>query len=419
MGRVDGRTALVTGGSRGIGRAIALTLAREGAKVAINYASNEAAAQEVAEEIGKLGGTAFLAQANVADAQEARAMVERVANEFSHLDILVNNAGITRDAMLPNMTDDQWVAVINTNLNSCFFCTSAAIPFMRAQSYGRVINISSMNGQAPAMGQANYSASKGGIIAFTKTAAAELVHSGITVNTIAPGYTETEMVAAVPLPVQTKIKGKIPMGRFAHPEEIAKAVIFSGCRRRLHYGATDQCQRRCGYVRRAADENLPPHPTHSPAIPAAQGRGEGTNESACRLSSSELRPRCPHTANGQPSGNGDNMTKSNDTFNPFDPTGMFKEMRDANMAAWSKAMIDLVNTDAYAESTGAMLDSWLTASGPFRKLIDESMTRAFEQLNLPSRDDITRVAKLLVQIEMRLDDLEAKLESVAPKGDSQ
>jgi acetoacetyl-CoA reductase/3-oxoacyl-[acyl-carrier protein] reductase len=226
MGRVEGRTALVTGASRGIGRAIALELAREGAKVAVNFASNEAKAQEVAEEITKLGGTCILAQANIANSKEARAMVEKVAQEFTHLDVLVNNAGITRDAMLPRMTDEQWVEVIQTNLNGCFFCTSAAIPIMTSQSYGRIINISSMNGQHPAVGQANYSASKGAIIAFTRTAAAELVHSGITVNTIAPGFTETDMFDAVPAALQTKIKGSIPMGRFAHPEEIAKAVTF-------------------------------------------------------------------------------------------------------------------------------------------------------------------------------------------------
>lgn len=226
MGRVEGRTALVTGASRGIGRAIAIELAREGAKVAVNFARNEAKAQEVAEEITKLGGTCLLVQADIGNAQEARTMVAKVAEEFSHLDVLVNNAGITRDAMLPNMTDEQWVQVIHTNLDGCFFCTSAAIPFMTAQSYGRIINISSMNGQVPAVGQANYSASKGGIIAFTRTAAAELVHSGITVNTIAPGYTETDMFEAVPPAIQTKIKGHIPMGRFAHPEEIAKAVTF-------------------------------------------------------------------------------------------------------------------------------------------------------------------------------------------------
>jgi 3-oxoacyl-[acyl-carrier protein] reductase len=130
MGRVDGRTALVTGGTRGIGKAIAMELASEGARVAINYASNEARAQETAEEIRKAGGTCLLIKANIGDSKEARAMVAQAAEEFTHLDILVNNAGITRDSLLPRMTDDQWVQVINTNLNGCFFCTSAAIPIM-------------------------------------------------------------------------------------------------------------------------------------------------------------------------------------------------------------------------------------------------------------------------------------------------
>lgn len=226
MGRVDGKTALVTGASRGIGRAIAIELAREGAKVAINYSSSEAKAKELAEEIKNLGGTALLYKADIGNSKEARAMVEHVAKEFTHLDILVNNAGITRDSLLPRMSDEQWDRVIQTNLNGCFYCTSAVIPIMTAQSYGRIVNISSVNGQLPAMGQANYSASKGGLIAFTRTAALELVNSGITVNVVAPGYTETDMIGTVPPAVQTKIKGKIPLGRFAHPEEIAKAVLF-------------------------------------------------------------------------------------------------------------------------------------------------------------------------------------------------
>lgn len=226
MGRLDGRTALVTGASRGIGRAIAIELAREGAKVAINYTSNDAKAQEVAEEIKKLGGTAILVKADIANSKEVRAMVKQVVAEFTHLDILINNAGITRDSMLTRMTGEQWVQVIGTNLNGCFFCTSAVIPIMTAQSYGRIVNITSLNGQIPAMGQANYSASKGGIIAFTRTAAAELVNSGITVNAVSPGYTETDMFEAVPPVLQAKIKAKIPMARFAHPEEVAKAVLF-------------------------------------------------------------------------------------------------------------------------------------------------------------------------------------------------
>lgn len=226
MGRLNGKTALVTGASRGIGRAIAIELAREGAKVAVNYQSNDEKAKEVAYDIGKFGGSCVLAKANLADAQEARAMVKRIADQFTHLDVLVNNAGITRDKLLPRMTDEDWLEVIQTNLNAMFFCTSAAIPIMTAQSYGRIINISSMNGQTGAVGQANYSASKGGIIAFTRTAALELAKSNITVNCIAPGFTETDMFARVPANLQAQIRGRIPLNRFAQPEEIAKAVVY-------------------------------------------------------------------------------------------------------------------------------------------------------------------------------------------------
>ena len=226
MGRLNGKTALVTGASRGIGRATAIELAREGAKVAVNYQSNDERAKEVAYDIGKFGGTCVLAKANIGDPKEARAMVKRIADQFTHLDVLVNNAGITRDKLLNRMTDEEWLEVIQTNLNAMFFCTSAAIPIMTAQSYGRIINISYMNGQTGAVGQANYSASKGGIIAFTRTAALELAKSNITVNCIAPGFTETDMFAKVPANLQAQIRGRIPLNRFAQPEEIGRAVIY-------------------------------------------------------------------------------------------------------------------------------------------------------------------------------------------------
>ena len=226
MGRLGGKFAIVTGASRGIGRAIALELAREGAKVALNYQSNEALAEKVAAEIRAGGGECMLARANVADSGEARGLIKTVVDAWGRLDILVNNAGITRDKSLRKMTDDDWLAVIGTNLNAVFFCTTAAMQPMLAQKYGRIINISSMNGQIAAFGQANYGASKGGIIAFTKTAALELAKSGITVNVIAPGFTLTDMLSQVPEDVQNQIKSRIPVGRFGMPEEIAKAVTF-------------------------------------------------------------------------------------------------------------------------------------------------------------------------------------------------
>ena len=226
MGHLEGQVAIVTGASRGIGRAIALELAQEGAKVAVNYRSGEAQAREVVDAIAAQGGTAIAAQANVSAMAEARGLIERVVDEWGRLDILVNNAGITRDRSLRKLTDEDWMEVITTNLNSVYFCTTAAMSVMIEQNYGRIVNISSFVGQAGNFGQANYAASKGGIIAFTKTAAIELAKHNITVNAIAPGFTLTDMLAKVPEPVQNQIKAKIPMGRFGTPEEVAKAVGF-------------------------------------------------------------------------------------------------------------------------------------------------------------------------------------------------
>jgi acetoacetyl-CoA reductase/3-oxoacyl-[acyl-carrier protein] reductase len=168
----------------------------------------------------------MLAKANLSVSKEAREIVKQVAQEFGGLDILVNNAGITRDTSLKKMTDEQWEEVIRTNLNGYFYCMSAAIPIMIGQNFGRIINVSSMNGQIAAFGQANYSASKGGIISLTKTAALELAKANITVNAVCPGFTETDMFAEVPEKIQEQIKSRIPLGRFAKPAEIAKAVIF-------------------------------------------------------------------------------------------------------------------------------------------------------------------------------------------------
>jgi 3-oxoacyl-[acyl-carrier-protein] synthase III len=221
-----GRVALVTGASRGIGRAIAVELARRGAHVALNFRSDVKQAESAADEIREAGVECLLVQGDVAKKGEAARIVKEVLDKWQRLDILVNNAGITRDRSMRKMTDDDWAAVINVNLNGTFYCTSAAVPAMVNQRFGRIINISSVVGQMGAFGQANYSASKGGIIAFTKTLALEMAKFNITANAIAPGFTSTEMVDAIPEEIAAQIKAKIPLGRFASPEEIAKAASF-------------------------------------------------------------------------------------------------------------------------------------------------------------------------------------------------
>ena len=226
MKALEGRRALVTGAARGIGRAIALALAAEGADIAINYQSSEADARSLADGLAKMGRKTLLFKGDVGERSTWNSMIEKIKQSWGGLDILVNNAGITRDKTLRKMTDDDWLAVLNTNLNACYFGVSAAAPMMIEQKFGRIINISSFVGQAGNFGQANYAASKGGIIAFTKTAALELAKYNVTCNALAPGFTETGMLAKVPEPVQATILARIPMGRFGKPEEIAKAVLF-------------------------------------------------------------------------------------------------------------------------------------------------------------------------------------------------
>lgn len=221
-----GKAALVTGGSRGIGRAIALTLARAGAAVAVNFRSGQSEARTVEEQIAASGGNALSVYADVTQPGEVQAMVENVLARFGQIDILVNNSGITRDRTLAKMKAEDWLAVINTNLNSVYYCTAAVLPAMIERKYGRIINIASIVGQAGNYGQSNYAAAKAGIIGFTKAAALELARHNITVNAIAPGFTATEMVAKIPDEVQAKIKAKIPAGRFALPEEVAQAVVY-------------------------------------------------------------------------------------------------------------------------------------------------------------------------------------------------
>jgi acetoacetyl-CoA reductase/3-oxoacyl-[acyl-carrier protein] reductase len=226
MNKLEGRQALVTGAARGIGRAIAKALASEGADIAINYQSSEADAVSLADELSKAGRKTLLLKGNVGERATWNSMIEKIKQSWGRLDILVNNAGITRDKTLRKMTDDDWLTVLNTNLNACYFGVSAVMPTMIEQKYGRIINISSFVGQAGNFGQANYAASKGGIIAFTKTAALELARYNVTCNALAPGFTETGMLAKVPEQVRSQILARIPMGRFATPEEIAKAVLF-------------------------------------------------------------------------------------------------------------------------------------------------------------------------------------------------
>jgi 3-oxoacyl-(acyl-carrier-protein) reductase len=226
MGELTGKACLVTGGSRGIGRAIALELGRHGASVAVGYATNEAAANEVAAEIAKSGGQSFAFGCDVQDPDAIEPAVASVVERFGKIDVLVNNAGITRDRSLAKMSSEEWDAVLRTNLTSVFHLTSRVLPHMVKAGYGRIVNISSVIGLHGNFGQANYAAAKAGIVGFTKSAALELARKGITVNAIAPGFIETEMIAAMPDEVRAGILTKIPLGRFGRPEEVAQAVAF-------------------------------------------------------------------------------------------------------------------------------------------------------------------------------------------------
>ena len=224
--KLEGRTALVTGASRGIGRAIALALAEEGADVAINYVSNEAAAAAVVEEIQALGRRGMLARADVGDFPDTYAMAHSVVREFGHIDILVNNAGVTSDKTFVNMDHSTWRKVLAINLDGVFNCTKVCIDQMVEQNYGRVVNITSVIGQIGNFGQANYAASKAGVAAMTKTLAKELASKGITVNAVAPGFIETEMVSSIPENIQDRLLSQIPLRRFGKAEEVAQMVVF-------------------------------------------------------------------------------------------------------------------------------------------------------------------------------------------------
>jgi acetoacetyl-CoA reductase len=223
---LEGKVAVVTGGSRGIGAEIAKVLARNGALVAINYQNSSERADAIVHEIEQEGGTAFAFKADVMMAENVHKFIEEVINRYGQIDILINNAGITRDKTFRKMSIEEWEEVIDVNLNSVYKTTSAVINHMLEKKYGRIINISSIIGQSGGFGQTNYSASKAGLLGFTKSLALETAKNGITVNAICPGFIETEMVAAMPENVKQSIIAKVPMQRLGQTDEVADTVLF-------------------------------------------------------------------------------------------------------------------------------------------------------------------------------------------------
>lgn len=223
---LENKVALVTGASRGIGKAVALELAKQGAKVVVNYAGSEAKALEVVDEIKALGSEAVAIQANVAEADAVQSLVKQTIETFGSLDILINNAGITRDNLLMRMKEQEWDDVMNINLKGVFLCTKAVTRQMMKQRHGRIINISSIVGVSGNPGQANYVAAKAGVIGLTKTTAKELAARNITVNAIAPGFITTDMTDELPEEVKAEMLKQIPLSRFGEPKDVAKTVVF-------------------------------------------------------------------------------------------------------------------------------------------------------------------------------------------------
>lgn len=223
---LNDQVAIVTGGSRGIGRAIALELARQGARVLVNYQASAGAAEAVVAQIEAGGGAAFAFRADVADEAAAQALIGACLERWGQVDMLVNNAGITADAPMLRMKEAQWRAVIDTNLTGVFLCCRAAIGPMRERGYGRIVNIGSLAGLAGNVGQVNYAAAKAGLVGLTRALAREVARDGITANIVAPGYIETELLASVPAALRQWATDAIAMRRFGTPEEVAPAVAF-------------------------------------------------------------------------------------------------------------------------------------------------------------------------------------------------
>jgi 3-oxoacyl-[acyl-carrier protein] reductase len=228
MGRLEGKAAVVTGGGRGIGRAVCLAFAREGADVIVNYASKDQPAQEVVRMIQEMGRKAVPVKGNVAIRADVERIIRAAVENFGKIDILVNNAGVSKPNMLYKMTEEQWDEVIDIQLKGPFLCTQVASKYMMEKKYGKIINVTSSAGLWGTKGQINYSSAKGGVVAFTKSAARELAGYGIRVNVIQPGYVSTEMFEKVKAdPKLMEIyTGRILLGRFAEPEEVAHTFVF-------------------------------------------------------------------------------------------------------------------------------------------------------------------------------------------------
>jgi 3-oxoacyl-[acyl-carrier protein] reductase len=223
---LKGRVALVTGASRGIGRAIALKLARHGAAVIVNYRGSHQSAQEVVREIEAFGGEAVALGADVSNGEEVKKMIAEIKERFGRLDILVNNAGINEDSLLLRMKSENWEKVINTNLTGTFNCTREALKLILKSDSGSIINISSVVGQIGNAGQCNYAAAKAGIIGFTRSLAREMAGRNVRVNAVAPGFIDTDMTAKLSQEVREKLLAQIPMGKLGSPEDVANAVLF-------------------------------------------------------------------------------------------------------------------------------------------------------------------------------------------------